>query len=373
MSDSSLSTDGPIRYGVIGTGMMGIEHIENINVLDGAVVTAGSDPHEPSRRAAIEAAAGPDGQPIATFEDHRDLLSSGLCDAVVVASPNFTHIDVMADVLASGLHVLLEKPMCTTVADAEALVAAVEASAPDHPDRIVWVGLEYRYMPAVAALIDGVADDEVGTPQMVSITEHRFPFLVKIGDWNRFSENTGGTLVEKTCHFFDLMNLVMGERPIRVFASGGQNVNHLDEVYDGKTSDILDNAYVIVDYANGRRAMLDLCMFAEATREQETVSVIGAKGKLEAMLPSGTLMRGRRGEHFIGEAEAEVVDDESIAHEGLHHGSSYVEHVKFCQAIRGEGPVEVTVDDGLWSVAIGAAAHRSIDEGRPVEMKEMFS
>ncbi len=369
MPEAEEFSPAPIRYGVIGTGMMGIEHIENINQLDGAVVTAGSDPHEPSRAAATEAAD----EDIATFEGHQELLDSGLCDAIVVASPNFTHLDVMNDVLASGLHVLLEKPMCTTMADAEALVAAVEAGKADHPDRIVWVGLEYRYMPAVAALIDGVESGDVGTPQMVSITEHRFPFLVKIGDWNRFSENTGGTLVEKCCHFFDLMNMVMGERPVQVFASGGQNVNHLDEVYDGKTSDILDNAYVIVDYSNGRRAMLDLCMFAEATREQETVSVIGEKGKLEAMLPSGTLMRGRRGEHFIGEAEAEVVHDESIAHEGLHHGSSYVEHVKFCEAIRGEGGVEVTVEDGLWSVAVGAAAHRSIDEGRPVQMKEMFS
>ncbi len=369
MSDSAIPSSGPIRYGVIGTGMMGIEHIENINQLADAIVVAGSDPYEPSRAAARAAADGD----ITTFVDHVELLESGLCDAVVVASPNFTHLDVMTDVLASGLHVLLEKPMCTTVADAEALVAAVEAQADQYPDRIVWVGLEYRYMPAVAALVDGVAAGEVGTPQMVTITEHRFPFLVKVGDWNRFSENTGGTLVEKCCHFFDLMNLTMGDRPIRVFASGGQNVNHLDERYDGRTPDILDNAYVVVEYPNNRRAMLDLCMFAEATREQEMVSVIGERGKLEAMLPSGTLMRGRRGEHGVGEAEAEIVHDESIAHEGLHHGSSFVEHVKFGEAIRGTGAVEVTVDDGLWSVAVGAAAHRSIDEGRPVELKEMFS
>ncbi len=355
-----------IRYGVIGTGMMGIEHIENVNALDGAVVTAVSDPNEGSRQQALEAAGG-----VEVFENHSDLIASGLCDAVVVASPNFTHIDVVRDLLASDLHLLIEKPLCTTVSDCEALIE-LEAAA-GRSDRVVWVGLEYRYMPAVARLVADASSGLAGDLQMMSIIEHRFPFLVKVDDWNRFSVNTGGTLVEKCCHFFDLMMLVLGERPVRVFASGGQNVNHLDEVYDGKTSDILDNAYVIVEFPGQRRAMLDLCMFAEATNEQEIVSVIGDTGKLEARLPSGSFFTGRRGEHWIGQAELEVVHDDTILHEGLHHGSSYVEHERFCAAIRGEGPVEVTLEDGLWSVAVGAAAHLSIEQGRPVEMSEVLS
>ena len=98
---------------------------------------------------------------------------------------------------------------------------------------------------------------------MLSIREHRFPFLVKVGDWNRFNRNTGGTMVEKCCHFFDLMNQVVGAEPVRVMASGGQDVNHLDERYDGETPDILDNAFVVIEYADGSRGMLDLCMFAD--------------------------------------------------------------------------------------------------------------
>ena len=50
--------------------------------------------------------------------------------------------------------------------------------------------------------------------------------------------------------FFDLMNLILQERPTRVMASGAQDVNHLDEVYDGRVPDILDNAFVIVEFAN---------------------------------------------------------------------------------------------------------------------------
>ena len=355
----------PIRYGVIGTGMMGVEHIENIRALDGAVVTAVSDTNANSRATGAQAA----GQQVAVFEDHRALLASGLCDAVVIATPNHTHVDVLPDALASDLHVMIEKPLCTTVADCERVLDL----AADRPDGLVtWMAMEYRYMPAAAELIGLVHEGAVGTPRMVAIREHRFPFLVKVDNWNRFNENTGGTLVEKTCHFFDLMNLILQERPHRVMASGAQDVNHLDEQYDGRVPDMLDNAFVIVDYPSGARALLDLCMFAEATEEQEEMSVVGELGKVEARIPSNTIRVGRRGEHWIGGVEKYEAHDPRIAHEGLHHGSSYLEHVEFLDAVRTGGAPRVTLTDGYWAVAMGAAAHRSIELGRPVDLAEIM-
>ena len=58
-------------------------------------------------------------------------------------------------------------------------------------------------------------------------------------------------------------------------ASGAQDVNHLDEFYDGERADILDNAYVIVEFANTMRAMLDLSMFAEVGRNEQEIAVVG--------------------------------------------------------------------------------------------------
>src|SRR5436190_1992208 len=159
----------PLRYGVIGTGMMGVEHIDNIAALDGAVVTAVADT-DPASLATGRRAAGGE---VRAFSDHRVLLDSGLCDAVVVATPNHTHIDVVADVLATDLHALVEKPLCTTVADCRRLI---EMERRRDPGLITWVGLEYRYMPAVAELIRLVGAGAVGTPRMVAMREHRFPF-----------------------------------------------------------------------------------------------------------------------------------------------------------------------------------------------------
>jgi len=351
-----------IRYGVIGTGMMGIEHIDNIAAVEGAVVTAISDPDAGSRATGAAAV----GNGVGVFEDHRDLINADVCDAVVLVSPNYSHHGVLADVLASDLHVLTEKPMCITTDECVDVVHAAQAR-----DAITWVGLEYRYMPPVSRLVQEVQSGTVGDVHMVGIREHRFPFLAKVGDWNRFSRNTGGTLVEKCCHYFDLMNLIIGQRPDSVMASGGQNVNHLDEFYDGERSDILDNAYVIVEYPNQVRAMLDLCMFAGATHNQEELSVVGNLGKVEALIPEHVLRIGRRGEHGIGNVIEESIVDDSIKVAGFHHGSSYLEHVDFADAIRNSTAPKVDVFDGLWSVAIGEAAHRSIEERRPVDLTEI--
>ena len=357
----------PVRYGLIGTGMMGVEHLWNLQHLAGAEVTAIADPHEGSRDLAA-LAAGEGRATFTHFADHRDLLASGRCDVVVVATPNHTHLPVMLDVLVQpDLHVLVEKPLATTVAGCRTIIDAAAGRS-----GIVWVGLEYRYMPPIARLIEEVHGGAVGTPRMVAVREHRFPFLEKVGDWNRFSGNTGGTLVEKCCHFFDLMAHVLRDDPVRVLASGAQDVNHLDERYDAGVPDILDNAFVVVDFAGGARASLDLCMFAEASENQEEISVVGEAGKVEAFLPSCEVRVGerRRGRPGI---RSEIVADERVAYEGFHHGSSYLEHLDLLGAVRDGRSAGVGLDDGLMSVAVGVAAHRSIDEGRVVFLDEVLS
>lgn len=363
-------TDGTVRYGIIGSGMMGIEHLWNLHHVPGAEVTAIADPNQPSREFTIAMDEGR--SQITEFDDHRELLASGLVDAVIISSPNMTHRAILDDVLASDVHLLVEKPLCTTVADCRAVITAAEERRDRGCDAVIWVGLEYRYMPPVARLLHEVHGGVVGAPKMVSIREHRFPFLAKVGDWNRFNRNTGGTLVEKCCHFFDLMNHITADRPVRVMASGAQDVNHLDERYDGEVPDILDNAFVIVDYEGGARALLDLCMFAEASEHQEELSVVGPLGKVEAFLPSAEVRVGLRADGRPG-VRSEVVHDPRVAYEGFHHGSSYLEHLDFIDAVRTGTAPGVGLHDGLLSVAMGVAAHRSIDTGSPVLVDDVLA
>jgi predicted dehydrogenase len=347
-----------LRYGVIGTGMMGIEHIKNIALVEGAELVAFADPHEESRRwARLVSGEGP-----REHSDARALFDDPQVDALVIASPNHTHRALLEDAFASGKHLLVEKPVCTTVEDA----TWVAERAGAHPG-VVWTAMEYRYMPPVARLLEELHGGTVGRLQMLAIREHRFPFLPKVGDWNRFSRNTGGTLVEKCCHFFDLMRLATSSEAVRVYASGGMDVNHLEERYDGEQPDILDNAYVIVDFANGVRALLDLCMFAEGSRNQEEVAATGDRGKLECFVPESSLVIGRRNPRKIERFEIPV--DPKLLAAGFHHGSTYYEHERFFAAVTQGAPVEVTAEDGLRAVEIGAAAERSVTEGHPVTLE----
>ena len=352
-----------VRVGVIGTGMMGCEHLKNFMGIPNVAITAISDPNEEPRQWA-ELTLGESWQGVQSFSDHRELLNSGAVDAVVVASPNFTHKAILDDIFETSLPVLVEKPMCTTVEDCVSIVEAQKLRR-----AITWVGLEYRYMAPIAELVRQVHGGAVGDLKMMAIREHRFPFLVKVDNWNRFSKNTGGTLVEKCCHFFDLMNLVVASRPVRVMASGGQDVNHLDEVYDGQHSDILDNAYVVVEYENGVRTMLDLSMFAEGSRHEQEICAVGSLGKVEAFVPGdGQVLVGERKGRTVREIEVGI--DPDVAHVGFHFGASYLECKKFIDAVVSGASPAVTVEDGLWSVVVGAAAHRSIEQKRSVDISE---
>ena len=353
-----------IRWGILGSGMMGIEHIQNLKLIPGARVTALADP-EP---ASLARAAKVVGHEVATFPDAAALAASGLVDAVAVASPNFTHHDVVAPLMDARLHILCEKPLATTLEHARALARAAAGY-----DRVFWTAMEYRYMPPVAEYIAQLRAGRIGTLRMLSIREHRFPFLVKVGNWNRFSRNTGGTMVEKCCHFFDLMRLIVQSEPVRVFCSGAMDVNHQDERYDGEKPDIIDNSFTIVDFASGARAMLDLCMFADGAEQQEEIAATGDEARLEVFIPKGEIVFSpRTGFMAPKRVERSIVEvDAAALAAGHHHGASFFSHTAFARAVRGEGPVEVTAEDGLRAVAMGLAAEISAREHRAVAMAEL--
>ncbi|WP_299664175.1 Gfo/Idh/MocA family oxidoreductase [uncultured Ruegeria sp.] len=360
-----------INYGLIGCGMMGQEHLHNIALLKGTRVAAILEPD--AEMAQTAKAIAPEAQMVSSIQD---LLAISDLDCLVIASPNHLHVEQLAEIAQTRpLPLLIEKPLFTDPVDLDRL-EDLERSYP-HP---IWVAMEYRYMPPIAALIDKTETTSGGV-KMLSIREHRFPFLEKVGDWNRFSRNTGGTFVEKCCHFFDLMRLILQSDPVRVSASGGQAVNHLDEEYGGETPDILDHGYVIVDFASGARAMLELCMFAEGARYQEEISAIGPKAKIEALVPGP----GRFWPQHLGDAPVPQlitsprspkgpikqnipVEPELLA-AGDHNGSTYYQHKGFLELVRGERAVpEVTLRDGIWAVRIGLAAQQAAEHGRTINL-----
>lgn len=349
-----------LKIGVIGAGMMGQEHIQNFNLLDGAIVTALADTDGGMLQSSKDLC---DTTPDCT-DDYQKLLADDSIDALVIATPNFHHISVLRDALSAGKPILCEKPLCTTLADTTEVMQHVARH-----NLTFQVGMEYRFKPALADMIARVDRGDVGKVHMLSIREHRFPFLPKVDDWNRFNVNTGGTLVEKCCHFFDLMRRIIGSEPVGVIASGGQSVNHLDEKYDGHTPDIWDNAYVVFDFENGARAMLDLCMFAEGSRHSEELAAMGDKAKVECLLPQNIVTHGHRDTWAVDRTDIHVPED--ILNAGYHSGATYHQNKAFLDAVRGDAEIVVTAEDGHRAVAMGVAAQIAAAEKRRVNMTEV--
>mmetsp|Transcript_23305 Transcript_23305/g.40402 ORF Transcript_23305/g.40402 Transcript_23305/m.40402 type:complete len:369 (+) Transcript_23305:742-1848(+) len=359
-----------IRYGIIGCGMMGQEHMRNIALLPDASVVAFFEPDAEMAARALAIT------PAAKAVDSLDaLLAEPDLDCLLIVSPNFRHVEQMMAILETRpLPLLVEKPLFTDPSDAAQLAALRETyPAP------IWVAMEYRYMPVISEFLTHATSNTGGIKQL-SIREHRFPFLEKVGDWNRFNRYTGGTFVEKCCHFFDLMRLALDADPVRVMASAAQAVNHLDEEYDGAAPDIIDSGYVIVDFDGGARAMLELCMFAEGSAYQEELSAVGPLGKIEAFVPGpGRFWPGHLGPAPVaklvtsprapqGPVVHEVPVDPTLLDAGDHNGSTFYQHQRFVALVRGErAEPDVSLRDGWAAVAMGIAAQESARTGQAVD------
>ena len=177
------------------------------------------------------------------------------------------------------------------------------------------------------------------------------------------------------------MRLLTQSEPTRVYASASVAHNHLDEQYPQGTPDILDNAYVVVDFESGQRAMLELCMFAEGARYQEEISVVGPNAKVECFVPGpGRFWPEHLGapptpllvlspRHPKGPSELEVPVDPAALAAGDHNGSTFYQHQKFQAVVQGRGQLEVSLHDGLAAVRMGLAAQESARTGQAIDLK----
>lgn len=361
------------KFNVIGCGLNGNEHIY-VTLMEGRATIHGTYDINPG---SIEQAQ----KTYAQFNRDRSLVVydtvEAACndpevDALIITTPNHTHLDILRVAVKSGKHIFMEKPMATTIEDAyEILKIAQGYSA------ILQIGLQYRFKPMyIEAYHEAFERKSIGDIKMINIVEHRFPFLDKVDQWNKFLELSGGTLVEKCCHYFDLLNMYASSKPVSVFASGGRAVNFKDFEHNGKKSDILDNAVVSVIYENDVRGNFNLCMFAPMFYEE--MSLCGDEGYLKTYEREDLLPIPRPLTHLEvlrGEKEPSRFTTPCYPpyiEESGHSGATYYEHIKFIDSIEGKESNAATVEEGFWSVVVGVAAEESVRTGQTVMIAELL-
>ena len=356
------------RFGFVGTGMMGCEHIHVTLSLGRAEVAAIYDPHQPSVNDALGMLDKHKAPKPMIHDSLEALCADKSLDAIFICTPNYTHRNVFDTVKVTGKPIFLEKPMATTLTDAIHIATAASAYR-----NIVQLGMQYRYksqyMLARTALMLG----DVGDVKTVSMSEYRPPFLSKVDEWNKFSIYSGGTLVEKCCHYFDLINQFARSTPKRVFASGGQAVNFLDFEHKEKRSDIDDHAFVIVDYDNGVRGQFALNMFSGELYEELVIG--GSLGRLHAW-ENASFKRGKASSvHIKVEVPGHPAYEglacdypESIEQTG-HYGSTLFEHEQFLNALAGQSTDAATASEGLWAIITAWMAQKSIEQGEVIDVR----
>ncbi len=362
------------RFNIIGTGIIGQEHF-SVTYLEGRAVIHGiydPNPRSVAAAQALQSRWSPQTE-LVVYESLEAACNDPAVDALLICTPNYTHLEIVNVAVQSGKHILLEKPIATNVVDALTITRMAEA----YP-AVFQVGLQYRYKAiASEALYEVLERRSIGEVQLVSMQEHRPPFLDKVNQWNKFAQLSGDTLVEKCCHYFDLMNMFAQSPPVSVYASGGMNVNFTDFEYNGVKSDILDNAYVIINYENGVRANFSLCMFVPLSYEE--LVVCGDQGRLRAT---------ERSDHLPGSgltSELEVMCGDNRPSRRMtpnypqwieasgHNGATYFEHVYFVDNIEGQPTTTASAREGLWSVIAAAAAQESIKRGQVVTIGDYLA
>jgi predicted dehydrogenase len=355
------------KFNVIGAGANGNEHIR-VTYLEGRGMIHGVyDPNPGSIQYARASASqfNPDHE-LVVYESLEAACSDPAVDGLIIATPNYTHLEVLKIAANSGKHILMEKPMATTVSDAYEIVKI----ARDYP-AVLQIGLQYRYKTMYyEAIQEALVRKSIGNVKMVNIIKYRIPFLDKVNQWNKFSKYSGGTLVEKCCHYFDMLNMFAQSRPVSIFATGSQAINFTEFERDGEKSDILDNALVSVTYANGLRAGFTLCMFVPGFYEE--LVVCGDEGRLRSYEEATFLPTNRPStylEVMCGEDKPSRIMHPCYLtpiEESGHHGATFYEHIAFVDKIEGKPAQAATVEEGFWSVVVGAAAEESVRTGMPV-------
>ena len=361
------------KFNIIGTGMMGIEHLR-VTYLEGRATIHGIyDPNPRSVAAAQGALSQIDSNSeLKVYNDLESVCMDPEVDGLIISTPNFSHISVIREAIKSKKHILLEKPMATTIPDAHEIYSI----AKNYP-AVFQIGLQYRYKAMyVDAIQEALNHRKLGDIKMIHILEHRYPFLDKVKQWNKFNQYSGGTLVEKCCHYFDLMNLFAQSRPTKVYATGSMAVNFRTFEYSGRKSDILDNAVVSVDYENGVRAGFTLCMFSPQFYEE--LMLCGDEGHLRTYESIDFLPGPKQKTYLeikVGEKSTSRISQPcypTYIEQSGHDGATFFEHKYFIDTIEGSKRSVATAEEGFWSIVVGYAAQKSIELGGPIKINELL-
>lgn len=360
------ASESKFNIGIIGLGINGLMHMNGFNVLPNSRVAAICDPDD----SAMKRAAGMlQDDSVVQTKDYREVCRMKNIDAIAVCTPTYAHAPIALLALENKKDILLEKPIAPTIKAVDKLIEKAFET-----DRVIQVGLVYRYCNLYRTVAQMVERGDFGSVMMAYCKEYRDNFPTQ---WFFETSKSGGALLDKDCHHFDLFSWFIRSRAKKVYAMGGRHVVKgksvkincgyaPDKDYMIKNPDIVDHAFVLIEYENKARANLGLCMYEAEPLEGLEIGIIGDNGAHAIAKRDVTIVAGGGP---LGEMR-EVAVDYYYDNLGIGHIGAHVQHVEFTQCMENRSLPYANLLLARDSMVIAMSAELSIEEGREVFIEE---
>lgn len=354
-----------INIGIIGAGIHGCDHSRGFDRLSDCRIVAIADPDEKQLKMSQSTIKRSTPK---FFTDYKDVLKMSEVDAVVIATPSYFHTPITIEALKANKDVLLEKPIAPTIEATDQIIKEYAKT-----DRIIQIGLEYRYSNLIRSLAHLIENGTFGNVMMAYCKEYRENFP---SPWFFDENKSGGALLDKNVHHFDIFNWLIQSPPKRVFAMGGQHVvksghkiqctysMHPGEILKNPT--IVDHANVLISYENGAKGNLGLCMYEIQPIEGLEIGIMGDNGAWALTKKDRELIIAGGPIGKLREVNVDYYSD----NEGLVHIGVQSERREFLESIKTRKHPFANLLIGREACVVSFAAEKSIKEGRVVNISE---
>jgi predicted dehydrogenase len=323
-----------LRVGVVGTGRLGRAHVRVLRSLPGVDFVGCHD----ADAARARDAAGEFG---ATAFDSLDALLSEV-EAVSIVTTTSAHAEVALEALDRGLDVFVEKPLASSVADAERIVTRARERA-----RVIQVGHIERFNSAVQAALPSI-----GRPLFIEV--HRLaPFNLRGADVS--------VVMDLMIHDLDLLGLLVGAEPVDVRASGAALLTHAPDIVNAR-----------LEYADG--CVANVTASRVTASPMRKVRVFSDRGYFSIDLLAGSATHYRKADGFAeriadvkrgGATSVSMTDIISVQQIRGDGAEPLVKELgAFCQCVTDRTPPPVSGEDGLDAVRLAALVLERVGEAR---------
>jgi predicted dehydrogenase len=340
-----------VKVGLIGSGFISAIHADALKRCQDAEIVAVASP----TKGKAELFAKQHGL-THHFTDYRKLLEMPEIDLVVVGVPNDIHCTVTVDAAAAGKHIVLEKPMCLNLAEADRMLEACRKTKVK-----LMYAEELCFAPKYVRMKQLLDSGALGKPVLIKQSEkHDGPHAPHFWDVRRAG---GGVTMDMGCHAIEFFRWMLGRPPIKsVYAQMATHV-HSDKT-EGE-----DNALLVLEFANGTTALAEES-WTKLGGMDDRAEVHGSKGVAYADLLHGNAIEtySAVGYDYSVEKGGSTVGWSFTIYEEIWNYGFVQEMAHFVNCVKRDETPLVTGDDGRAVMEAIFAAYESAGTGRKVTL-----